>query len=103
MEMESVDALRRVKDARTEQLEALIARLSVAVGGDRELDHIIAYATGNGDPRDNSPPGVPRQAYVWYPKQYTASLDAALTLYTTRPEFVPTNPIKACLEALRQW
>ena len=34
---------------------------------------------------------------------YTASIDAALTLYKKRPEMVSTDPLKACVEALRQW
>lgn len=33
---------------------------------------------------------------------YTASLDAAMTLYKTLPERVPSDPKAACAEALRQ-
>ena len=33
---------------------------------------------------------------------YTTSLDAALTLYWKKPNKMPTDPIKACIEALNQ-
>lgn len=33
---------------------------------------------------------------------YTASLEAALTLYPNRPDTMPTNPRKAAAEALEQ-
>ena len=34
---------------------------------------------------------------------YTSSLDAAMMLYKVIPERVPSNPVAACAEALKQW
>ena len=36
------------------------------------------------------------------PPRFTASLDAALSLYPTKPDTMPTNPRKAAAEALKQ-
>lgn len=33
---------------------------------------------------------------------FTTSLDAAVTLYKTKPDHVPSNPIQACIEGLAQ-
>ncbi|HEY1034999.1 MAG TPA: hypothetical protein VGE09_08460 [Pseudoxanthomonas sp.] len=36
-------------------------------------------------------------------RPYTTSLDAAVTLYKTKPDRISTDPMKVCAEALRQW
>lgn len=109
-------------------LEDLAARCESATGPDRGLDGRIAYALGwrfNGlddgvDDPDfdewNNIGGHWAQpggdfCPVWSafnsedypdPPDYTASLDAAMTLYVEIPERVPSNPRLAAAEALRQ-
>lgn len=80
----------------------LLAALEGATGPSRELDAEIAASEGWTRFSDYwlSPSGRQRQ---YHPPAYTASLDAALTLYKEKPECVPFNPIKACIEGLKQW
>lgn len=87
-----------------EKLADLIARIEAAQGPDRVLDWQI-YAAGKGISwgateqawvRDNGargvPPGVPA---------YTASLDAAASLFDVLPDEIPSCPRKCSAAALR--
>lgn len=72
--------------------EELIAALEKATGPGYALDHEIGkwrYAEAG-----LSSPAIH--------KNYTASIDAAMTLYRLVPERVPSNPRLACIEALKQ-
>lgn len=98
-------------------MDELIERLEKAGGPDRELDGAIWWAAKRAQAVRffwNASPGLPgptpdalpdsglgRHAVVHASPRYTASLDAALTLYQTRPEWMPTNPRIACIDALR--
>lgn len=102
----------------------LSERLLAGEGPDREIDLAISvvidyrnafegrtdweWAAGGdeiGLPRVNP---LHRSKYLAYldPAQFvprwTASLDAALTLYLHQPDTMPTNPRKAAAEALEQ-
>lgn len=82
-----------------EQLRDLIARVEAAQGPDADLDRMI----------DHYVPRGPQPAFhlalslrdKWKVPAYTASLDAALTLYRERPDVIPTDPRKATAAALR--
>lgn len=99
----------------------LIIRLEKATEGSQEMDVEILKATGalpaglvadgiwsaNGMHflaccRPGEQDQYPRYQRDIMIKSYTTSLDAALTLYKSKPLAIPTNPITACLEALRQ-
>lgn len=71
----------------------LIAKLEAADGPARELDYEIAAAIGW--------PDAPHSKQ--HARRYTESVDAALTLYKEKPNRVPSNPIDACIEGLKQW
>ena len=74
-------------------MDSLIAELERATKGSRELDEAIHRIVAPEEwTIQNSP-------FTW--PDYTDSLDAALTLYKTRPDMIPTNPLKACVEALK--
>ena len=73
-------------------LLALASRVEVATGADSGLDSEIHHAILN---------GVGVGSYGAQPA-YTASLDAAMSLYITIPERIPSNPRLATAEALRQ-
>ena len=73
-------------------LLALASRVEVATGADSGLDSEIHHAVLN---------GVGVGSYGAQPT-YTASLDAAMSLYITIPEHIPSNPRLATAEALRQ-
>ena len=96
-------------------LLALADRCEQAAGPDRELDaEIVAAIThgvvGMGDetPDDDwlnrlyqwEPPRVWGDSWLPVPT-YTASLDAAVTLYPVLPEVIPSCPRKASAAALR--
>jgi hypothetical protein len=100
----------------TETLLQLADRCEKATGPDRELDTAIQLGRGYSL---RQPEGSSRYATVrwhdergncisWletagdFPPRYTASIDAALTLYVCVPERVPSNPRLAAAEALRQ-
>jgi hypothetical protein len=100
----------------TETLLQLADRCEKATGPDRELDTAIQLERGYSL---RQPEGSSRYATVrwhdergncisWletagdFPPRYTASIDAALTLYVCVPERVPSNPRLAAAEALRQ-
>ena len=99
-------------------MDTLIAELEAATEGSRELSDKVALAIGwkneiHGDeargyfvPRYatwTSPEGVQQPPNEWWPPPVTQSLDAALTLYKLRPDMIPSDPLKACLEALKEW
>jgi len=73
-------------------LLALASRVEAATGADRGLDSEIHHAKCG---------GVGTGSYGTEPR-YTASLDAAMSLYITIPERIPSNPRLATAEALRQ-
>jgi hypothetical protein len=70
----------------------LASRCEKATGPDRELDLAIALAVGDETWAE------PDRAKLYY----TASLDAAMSLYLRVPERIPSDPRKATAEALRQ-
>jgi hypothetical protein len=92
----------------------LIARIEAATGPDRELDVAIAQAIGwrhvAGQawlrPEDAAHAKKSRRGALNYERHsvptYTASLDAALTLYVKRPVVIPSCPRLACVEALTE-
>lgn len=82
-------------DSRADVVLDLIARLEKESRPSRELDEAIrAYVKAR-------PSELHASGSTWFePELYTASIDAALTLYRTVPERVPSNPIKVCIEAL---
>lgn len=86
-------------------IKELIERLERATGPDRELDAAIAQAIGIDigyfvrDMRGNFI-GVSNNVTI---PACTSSIDAALTLYKSKPDRVPSDPRKACVEALKQW
>ena len=73
-------------------LLALAERVEAATGADNGIDSEIHHAVLN---------GVGVGSYGAQPT-YTASLDAAMSLYITIPERIPSNPRLATAEALRQ-
>lgn len=77
-------------------LLALAERVEAATGADRDIDHAI-YAVAN----PAKPIPHDRRLLPWE-HCYTASLDAAMSLYITIPERIPSNPRLATAEALRQ-
>lgn len=79
-----------------EQLLSLAARCEAASGPDRAIDRAIGEAVHAGTGWVGDIVGL---GYL----RYSASLDAALSLYKVRPDRIPTDPLKACAEALRQW
>ena len=87
----------------------LTARLESADGPDRELDAAIARSIGWGcvvrDPEAQNKYVCWRKHYrsgewIMLP-HYTASLDAALTLFDVVPDMVPSNPRKTAAAALK--
>ena len=105
-----------------DDLNTLAARAEAATGPDRELDGWIyahmtrgeRYLIGNepgrfpqkpiyGERMDvmREYPSTDSADYINAPR-YSASLDAALTLYIRVPERVPSDPRLAAAEALRQ-
>lgn len=105
------------------ELIALAERCEAATGPDRELDLCVKAAVYGGsamvspfngewclyreateDPRKGRVLERPRSIShaTWIADAYTASLDAAMTLYIQVPPFVPSCPRKATSEALRQ-
>ena len=70
--------------AREGEFAALIARLEAATGPDRELDHAIASELGSEADFERTADGALLTDGRGMTKQFTASIDAALTL-------VPTN------------
>jgi hypothetical protein len=96
-------------------LLALAERCEQAAGPDRELDTEIALACGVVTSRE----GNMFYGHAWHSVvvlerdyydhdgnapallHYTASLDAAVTLYPTLPEVIPSCPRKASAAALR--
>lgn len=43
-----------------------------------------------------------RVSQIYAVKQYTTSLDAAVSLYPTPPVMIPSDPLECCREALKQ-
>lgn len=93
----------------------LAARCEAATEPDRELDAMIAVAVDFVG-EDSNPPSA-RALHTdfggsnsfadigkHWPRlpPYTASLDAAMSLYLRVPERIPSNPCLAAAEALRQ-
>lgn len=74
----------------------LIQRLEEATEGSRELDLIVNEAAG-GAPAESITETMIGQ---WLP-HYTTSIDAAKSLYPVVPEMMPSDPLKACVEALK--
>jgi hypothetical protein len=70
---------------------ALADRCEQAAGPNRDLDFAIAAGVGWPDS-----PNLHQHA-----RRYTESLDAAVTLYLTPPEVIPSCPRKASAAALR--
>ncbi|CAB4120787.1 hypothetical protein UFOVP5_24 [uncultured Caudovirales phage] len=72
-------------------------RIEAAEGADRALDADIHESLGN---------VVDAATVQWHSADetpfYTASLDAALTLYIHKPDMVSSCPRKVCADALRQ-
>lgn len=80
---------------------ALIARLEKAAGPDRELDGDIWRAI---DPvADQCWPHWSAEQRENMTPRFSASLDAALTLYRQPPQRIPADPRQACIEGLKQW
>lgn len=85
-------------------LTKLIEKLEAVKEGSRELDREVAFAVGwttsdTGTYRWICPHGrreIDAPGFTW-------SLDAALTLYRTKPERIPARALSACVEALQQW
>ncbi|WP_420140186.1 hypothetical protein [Sphingomonas sp.] len=76
----------------------LAERAEKVTGPDRELDIAIWRLV---DPKAIEVEAQGRRPLPWL-HRYTASLDAAMTLYVEVPERVPPNPRLATAEALRQ-
>jgi hypothetical protein len=78
-------------------LATVIARAQVATGPDREVDAAICEWL-----RDNEgfTPSPSDAAYPFY--AFTASLDAAKSLYLSVPEQIPSAAHLAAVEALGQ-
>jgi hypothetical protein len=92
----------------TAALLDLAGRVEAATGPDQELDVAIVYAL-HPDIGKYEGQCIGDDPIFWhepYRKQrcpcFTASLDAAMTLYVRLPERVPSNPRLATAEALRQ-
>jgi hypothetical protein len=106
--------------------EDLISRILAAPEGSRELDvriHTARYPSQSvlfdpgsvgrdrRDPKYGMLSDFPLDGWSDYEAvaraisapRYTTSLDAALMLYKLKPRVVPSNPLEACIEALRQW
>ena len=95
-------------------LLALASRVEAATGADRELDAAIAVAVSDDVGAwvvEPSPSSLFSHQPGWFctsdnrshkAPAYTASLDAAMSLYITIPERIPSNPRLATAEALRQ-
>ena len=87
----------------------LSERLLAGDGPDRELDAEILEALGwtlnkhwlSGSWWVRGKQAFPAHSGK-FPPPYTASLDAALSLYPVKPDTMPTNPRKAAAEALEQ-
>ena len=80
-------------------MKDLIAKMEQAGEGSRKLDAEIAFQSGwHVDNNDN---WIGPQGEIVVP-HYTTSLDAALTLYNVVPDVISTDPIKACIEGLKQ-
>lgn len=107
--------------------EELIAGLKKATGPSKEIDRRIAAVMGwqritpsqmrkkyggwiapedyigrmsDGSPICDSLHGTTIHRDV---PDYTASIDAAMTLYKRAPERIPSNALDVCKEALQQW
>jgi hypothetical protein len=82
-------------------LLALAERCEQAAGPDRELDcHIHALIEGRNIKPERWIETV--RVYSHMVPRYTASrFDAAVTLYLTPPEVIPSCPRKVCAAALR--
>ena len=83
----------------------LIAGREAATEGSRELDHAIAGELG----WTRMEPWILKGEYFLDPEGnekvvpfWSISIDGALTLYKTTPERIPSNPLTACIEALKQ-
>lgn len=86
-------------------LLGLAERVEKASGPDRELDHRIALVAQDGRLGRFSTAEAWVKAATeenWNSPMFTASLDAAMTLYIRVPERIPSNPRQATAEALRQ-
>ena len=94
-------------------LLALAERVEAATGADRELDAAIDCAVRLPDLRPAQPDdfdgkygysagNIKCEHGFLMSYRYTASLDAAMSLYITIPERIPSNPRLATAEALRQ-
>lgn len=79
----------------------LLSLLEQASAGSRELDATAGRLSGANPIVTTEDKRTRARLDTWLP--YTTSLDAALTLYRTKPDRIPTDPLKACAEALRQW
>ena len=81
-------------------LLALAERCEQAAGPERELDcHIHALIEGRNIKPERWIETV--RVYSHMVPHYTASLNAAITLYETLPEVIPSCPRKASAAALR--
>lgn len=79
--------------------EELIAALEKARGPSEELDLAVAtWCFENG-----AIGGVNYYPQLWLLRNegFVYSIDAALTLFPTRPECITTDPVRACIDALR--
>lgn len=85
----------------------LIARLEEATEGSRELDAEIALTVFpalmecRSDPEQGEGHWIHPRYGKTYALDYTTSIDAAATLYPEMPERVPSDPLNACIEALK--
>jgi len=80
-------------------LATLIQSLKAAKEGTRELDakiHASKFPSY----------GSHGMWQYWIGREcpaYTTSVDAALSLYKTKPERVPSDPLKACIARIQAW
>lgn len=98
--------------AEARKLLELADRVEKLAGPDREVDGLIYIAlyipaerAGRIDHINGcvgwSPKDAPYVSAIDVPR-YTASLDAAMTLYVSAPDRIPACPRAACVEGLRQ-
>jgi hypothetical protein len=91
--------------SRAEELRALASRIEGLAGPDRGIDVLIALAKGwQGKPRGSwfTPPSLEVVHHRSEMPRYTASLNAAMSLYSAPPAMISSCPRKATADALRQ-
>lgn len=86
-------------------LQALIQKMKDAGGPSVSLDREIfeaVHGISSTHKVQGYSGGIVERAISGLP-EYTRSIDAALSLYKTKPALVPSNALAACIEALEQW